>query len=755
MLKSALLLASAALVAAQGQPCATVSSLVTRSTSVPIPAQVAFDCLNSVPVDTQGNSKLIDELKLVWQFQSELVWYKNPGSDWEYGPLDIIGELDRIKGNLGSFQSEYALQLAIQNITIRTGNFHFNYSPDILQVFQFRRVFNVASISSDGKALPKLYVHEDVAQLAAGNRRVSDIQQINGQNPYDYLKSAFFSQYIDSDGQMNNMFAKGDTDNQGAFAAQRKFDGNSTDVRWSNSSTASFQNVATTELAFTGVRDGATFFQRFCTGRVSGVGSTSSAETKDKEDANEKEEVKPISPRLLGEVPTIPHGDYHTRNKRQVIPTRGYATAVVESKSGVVSGYFLTGQGYDDVAVLKIISFSNPAQSGESAFNNEFQNTIATFLTRCRSSQKTKLIIDLRENGGGNTNLLLDAFMQLFPEMDPFSAQRYRASDAWVKIGDAVNEIRSSSDLSSKYRRAVGDNIENSAIFRYWAYWHFRKADGTNFASWDEFNGPLNLNSDKLTMTMRYNYSSADRVSILPAGFNFVNGSRPTVFQPANVVMFTDALCGSSCASFHEELKNTAGVKAVTVGGRPENKPIQTITGSKGGEVIPLITFPQYAGVIMNVSRPVGLATVKPGDATLAALANTPQIALRVGDSSSRAQSQDQVRKGDKSATPLQFIYEAADCRVFYTPDTYADPDLAWKQAWDAHTDDSKCVQGSTKHKSSISGGFKPYGSAAVRAEDQPDAPASDGGKTGGAVGRGSGVGLAFVVGLVAAVVVM
>jgi hypothetical protein len=47
--------------------------------------------------------------------------------------------------------------------------------------------------------------------------------------------------------------------------------------------------------------------------------------------------------------------------------------------------------------------------------------------------------------------------------------------------------------------------------------------------------------------------------------------------------MFTDALCGSSCASFHEELKNIAGVKAVTVGGRPENKPIQTITGSKGG----------------------------------------------------------------------------------------------------------------------------------------------------------------------------
>lgn len=508
MFKSTFLLASTALVAAQsGQPCATVSSIVARSTSSPVPAQVAFDCLNSVPVDTQGNQKLIDELKQAWQFQSELVWYQNPGSDWEYGPLDIIGQLDQIKSNIGTFQSEYALQLAIQNVTVRTGNFHFNYSPDILQIFQFQREFNVASISSDGKALPKLYVHDDVELLASGNTRVSAIEQLNGQNPYDFLKSTFYSQYIDSDGQMNNMFAKGDTDHQGAFAAQRKFEGNSTDVRWANGSTVSVLNYATTTENFRGVTDGRTFFQKFCTGALSGVGSTVLGQAKDREDTTEKEDIAVIKPGILGPVPTIPHGIYHTRNKRQTIPNRGYPTAVVESKSGVVSGYFLTGRGYDDVAVLKIISFSNPNNSGEMVFNNEFQSTIRTFLQRCQSQQKMKLVIDLRENGGGNTNLLLDAFMQLFPDMDPFSGQRYRASPAWLKIGEAVNEIRSSADLAARYRRNVGDSIENTAVFRYWAWWHFRKADGTNFASFDEFNGPLDLNKDQFTMTMRYNVS--------------------------------------------------------------------------------------------------------------------------------------------------------------------------------------------------------------------------------------------------------
>lgn len=189
--------------------------------------------------------------------------------------------------------------------------------------------------------------------------------------------------------------------------------------------------------------------------------------------------------------------------------------------------------------------------------------------------------------------------------------------------------------------------------------------------------------------------------------------------------MFTDALCGSSCASFHEELKNIAGVKAVTVGGRPENKPIQTVTGTKGGEVIPLITFPTYATVALNVSSALSLSSLKDTDETLNAIANIPQISTRVGDDSSRAQSQDQVRKGDKTATPLQFIYEAADCKIFYKADSYADPDAAWKQAWDAFSDDSKCVEGSTGHKSSISGGYKPYGAGELKQEDQPDEPAA------------------------------
>jgi len=209
-------------------------------------------------------------------------------------------------------------------------------------------------------------------------------------------------------------------------------------------------------------------------------------------------------------------------------------------------------------------------------------------------------------------------------------------------------------------------------------------------------------------------------MSITPNGFHFVNGTRPTPFSPSNMVMYTDALCGSSCASLHEELKNIAGVKSVTVGGRPQNNPIQAVTGTKGGEVLPLYYYQMFADVALNVSSQTALVAAAANDPVLEGIANIPHIMTRAGDTSSRMQAQDQVRKGDATGTPLQYIYEASDCRLFYTPLTYADPEAAWKQAWDAFRDDAKCVEGSIKHRSSISGGFKPYGPGKLKVVDQP-----------------------------------
>lgn len=97
------------------------------------------------------------------------------------------------------------------------------------------------------------------------------------------------------------------------------------------------------------------------------------------------------------------------------------------------------------------------------------------------------------------------------------------------------------------------------------------------------------------------------------------------------------------------------------------------------------------------------------------------ELQKRAGNAKTRVQMQLAMRKGDKSSTPLQYIYEAADCRIFYTHESFADPITIWKQVWDAYMQpENKCVKNSTGHKSGISGGFVPYGPWVLKNEDLP-----------------------------------
>ena len=65
----------------------------------------------------------------------------------------------------------------------------------------------------------------------------------------------------------------------------------------------------------------------------------------------------------------------------------------------------------------------------------------------------------------------------------------------------------------------------------------------------------------------------------------------------------------------------------------------------------------------------------------------------------------DNVRLDDETDTPLQFVYQAADCRLFFTPEMITDGTVAWKAAARVMTGDYEaCVRDSTQHPSSLTG---------------------------------------------------
>ena len=129
-------------------------------------------------------------------------------------------------------------------------------------------------------------------------------------------------------------------------------------------------------------------------------------------------------------------------------------------------------------------------------------------------------------------------------------------------------------------------------------------------------------------------------------------------------------------------MHHEAGVRTVVAGGLPQSGPMQTPGGTRGAQVyssFDLDSDIEVAEDYLNTS----ISSVLPSR-DLSFLLIQANINLR-----------DQVRRGKNF--PLQFAYEAADCRIFFTPQTFYSYQSLWQYTVDAvYNNPSLCVQGST-----------------------------------------------------------
>lgn len=147
----------------------------------------------------------------------------------------------------------------------------------------------------------------------------------------------------------------------------------------------------------------------------------------------------------------------------------------------------------------------------------------------------------------------------------------------------------------------------------------------------------------------------------------------------------TDALCASTCTLFVEMMHHEAGVRTVVAGGRPQVGPMQALAGSRGAKEYDTseLDFDIYLAEDIN-------ATVK---------ADLPNRSLEFRIDYASFNLRDQIRRGENF--PLQFAYEAAGCRIFYTLQTFNNYAALWQYAADAiWTNPELCVQGSTNQPS-------------------------------------------------------
>ena len=225
------------------------------------------------------------------------------------------------------------------------------------------------------------------------------------------------------------------------------------------------------------------------------------------------------------------------------------------------------------------------------------------------------------------------------------------------------------------------------------------------FTSWSDFYGPDTIYGDNFTSLFRQNLTN-----VLSTNGFVLNSSNttPQPFKSENMVMLTDGICGSTCAVFAEFMKSQGNVSSIAVGGRPQTGPMQAIGATKGARLITFQTI--YLAVYTFASTMSKSQLLSFSSGPLGALFNATQPVVRTaGGANGAVNGLNNYRKNDSTQTPLQFVYEAADCRLFYTPAMIQNVTNVWSAVaavqWGGDNSTVKCVANSTSGQNSLSSG--------------------------------------------------
>ncbi|KAE8831204.1 hypothetical protein HRS9122_08794 [Pyrenophora teres f. teres] len=690
------------------EPCAVLSralAAMPAGARPVVPAELGVSCLQSVPLDKAGNVQLIDELKVFVKWQSNIAYLRNPPKEYTEKAVDIMGELDTMQKQVaaGGFKSEYEFQLQMLSLFTSAYDNHFAYQPDILaSAMQFQRPpgSELVSVSSDGKALPEIYTYRDI--LKANNDtsfKPSPIKMINGMDAQKFLANeSMSSDFHDADTRWNALFpsqallASGTT-YLGSFRTGQ-YQGPNTTFQFANGTTWSQINLAVAFGNFTGVDSGSAFFKRFCNGPA------------------------PVTTKPPAASPASNSTKPSTPTPKPAPSQIGYPKAQIINPNLAVAGYYLDGAAYKDVAVLSIPSYESPDVQ-------TFQNTMRDFIRMCKKDGKTKMIFDMRGNGGGNAILGYDTFKQVYPaaSADPYGGTRFRANDALNSAGKMTEDFLANKTYAQSNRTAFaaafGRGTTQQDVFSLvqpFNYQHILNIDNKAMASWSDVFGPTQANGDNFTATLRYNYTDSlsttyTGFSVIGFGANANETKTPTPFNPQDMVMLHDGMCSSTCALASELLKNQGAVRTIAVGGRPQPGPMQGVGGTKGAQVFAWDDISVRLQTLFLLGSPAQQKEWNNTDLGKTAFAKQlfKRSAYNGGQVAGGVNLKDNLRLADTSGTPLEFMYEAADCRMWFTSKMISDVTEVWKGVADrmfmGNGTMMGCVEGSTGAPSSISGG--------------------------------------------------
>lgn len=674
-------------------------------------ASDAYDCLITAPFNATVASGLVAYYKDFLQFQSTLAYLKDPPPSYQQPGIDVLASLDALEGQVqaGTFKTEYDFEVALQTVIYAVHDAHVSLSAGVLSIFTFGSPLRIVSVSSNGIELPKIYIPDDLIEAAQDNVTwtPSAVSSINGQDPIEYLTEFAATNAagaIEPNADWNQLMSNpaGDVLNLlSAFEGSTIFyPGANISFAFENGTTyndlpwlAGYSNNVDADMP--PLSSGQDLYDYFVLGTIPtdipaaasssapAAASPTFAAAATSTTGSPSDDGPTVTPTPTPSASSTPSSwSYAPFPSNPVVaqPNLGL------ENGGVITGYFLN----DGItAVLSIPSFE---VTGEAALS--FSSTIGDFISQTKAAGLTRIIIDLQRNQGGSDLLAVDAFKQFFPSIDAFNGARLRANDFGDALGNTFTTVYNTLQLNQSFYESLSADIWVAPVY-------LNAATGANFTSWPEFFGPHPDHGDLFTTIQRDNLSSiifdenatddSDTSSgIVIYGYGNRSTTSPQPFSADQIILLSDAFCSSSCATFVELMHHQGGARTVVAGGRPELGPMQFASGSRGAQA--------YFNVDLD-------ADVEVSQILNASIAPLPQDSSLIDFYINYAQlnMKDSIRQGENF--PLQFGYEAADCRIFYTTWTVYNFENLWNYIIDAFFRNPElCINGAANETSPVAG---------------------------------------------------
>ncbi|TDZ29030.1 Peptidase S41 family protein ustP [Colletotrichum spinosum] len=646
---------------ARSEACAEIGRAYDEArsskSSATVKPSVAYECLRSIPVDVERDVALIKYLRPWLEFQSTIGILPDPPEEYLYPGVDIFGGFDNITRAVegGEYDSQYDFALDLYRlINVKPREGHLGYTPVLGSLLDFDTPELFISISVDGLKTPKVYLHSDYTKSVRQDYEASEVTKFDDASIVDYLqqRSVDNSRDQDPDAAYNEQLFTAALDNTGQTAGAGRYMhttlSDESVIELANGTKLTMTNLARVNANFSGITSG--------------------------EDVHRRFEV----PDRYGEA----EGSVNTTQTSFSPSLDGLPDPFVIHRDRYVTGYHPETPKLDDTAVLVVSSFTSQVTDRRTGDDvTDFIRVHTHFVERSRRERRSKLVIDLQGNGGGYVASAMSMYAVLFPEG-----------------GDAAHmnmRLRAHAALDWVGTTAQSAGVDPQDLPYPFGYSGFLDENLRNFSDWRDFYGPETIGGREYTNVVQ------------PGEMRFAATGAPGFeipepwFEPKDTVIVTDGHCASACAYVVGMMARELGVQTVALGGRPIEAPMQAIGGTKGGPVITLYPYQLIYPALEALAVP-------PGDVDVTPFADpTPPLAGPSTESWA-VNSANVYLDDDLDGTPVQFRYEAANCKLFFTWETLTDFTKLWEAVVNVKWNGAKCVKGSTTNADGTMGSTTP-----------------------------------------------